>query len=272
RAASARRPSGAGRRCRAPAGTRATGRASARRARTCRARRQTRRCRPRWQTTDGFCRGFSDRLLLTCSLPAGHSAPGNVNYGTSGAVGKCPTSAGCALFPLRPIRDAKPMAETQAPSSLGSCPPSAPTVLVVDDEQATTTFLTHLLGGEGYIVKIAHDGPSALEHIAIDPPDIVILKVLIPGLDGFDVCRKLKREPATRLTPILLMTPLSAKEHRIEGLEAGADEVFASPIDTAELLTRVRVLTRVKRYTDDLDAAASIVMTLALIIESRDGH
>jgi len=107
---------------------------------------------------------------------------------------------------------------------------------------------------------------------AIDPPDIVILKVMIPGLDGFDVCRKLKREPATRLTPILLMTPFSAKEHRIEGLEAGADEVFASPIDTEELLTRVRVLTRVKRYTDDLDAAASIVMTLALIIESRDGH
>ena len=164
------------------------------------------------------------------------------------------------------------MAETKAPSSLGTCPASAPTVLVVDDEQATTTFLTHLLGGEGYTVKIAHDGPSALERIAIDPPDIVILKVMIPGLDGFDVCRKLKREPATRLTPILLMTPLSAKQHRIEGLEAGADEVFASPIDTEELLTRVRVLTRVKRYTDDLDAAASIVMTLALITESRDGH
>jgi len=164
------------------------------------------------------------------------------------------------------------MAETSAPSSLGTSPPTTPTVLVVDDDQATTTFLTHLLGREGYAVKIAHDGPSALERIAADPPDIVILKVMIPGLDGFDVCRRLKREPATRLTPVLLMTALSAKEHRIEGLEAGADEVFASPIDTEELLTRVRALTRVKRYTDDLDAAASIVMTLALIIESRDGH
>ena len=121
------------------------------------------------------------------------------------------------------------MAETKAPSSLGTCPASAPTVLVVDDEQATTTFLTHLLGGEGYTVKIAHDGPSALDRIAIDPPDIVILKVMIPGLDGFDVCRKLKREPATRLTPILLMTPFSAKEHRMPSQKLGVVSAKRKP-------------------------------------------
>jgi putative two-component system response regulator len=163
------------------------------------------------------------------------------------------------------------MAETSVSSAL-ACSPTPPTVLVVDDDQVATTFLTRLLGSEGYTVKVAHDGPSALECIAKDPPDVVLLKVMIPGLDGFEICRRVKREPATRLTPVMLMTALSAKEHRIAGLEAGADAVFANPVDTEELLTRVRALARVKRYTDDLDAAASIVMTLADMIESRDGY
>jgi putative two-component system response regulator len=145
-------------------------------------------------------------------------------------------------------------------------------VLVVDDEPSVTSFLARLLVREGYVVNTAHDGPSALTSIAEHPPDVVLLDVMVPGLDGFEVCRRLKREPGTRLMPVVLVTALSAREDRIKGLEAGADEFLTKPVDTHELLTRVRSLARVKRYTDDLDSAASIIMTLAVMIEARDGY
>src|SRR5437870_1167411 len=164
------------------------------------------------------------------------------------------------------------MAAASVSSTLWELSAEPPAVLVVHHDEAAAAIVARLLGSEGYTVNIARDGPSALDCIANNPPDVVLLDMMIPGLDGFEICRRLKREPATRLTPVILVTALSTKEHRLAGLEAGADEVFTKPVDAEELLTRVRVLARVKRYTDDLDAAASIVMTLALIIESRDGH
>jgi DNA-binding response OmpR family regulator len=115
------------------------------------------------------------------------------------------------------------------------------------------------------------DGPSALTAVAKQAPDVVLLDVGIPGLDGFEVCRRLRRETATRLTPIVFVTGQNAREPRIEGLAAGADDFLTKPVDTLELLTRVRSLVRMKQYTDDLDSAASILMTLATMIEARDG-
>jgi putative two-component system response regulator len=147
-----------------------------------------------------------------------------------------------------------------------------PAVLVVDDEPSVTTLFARLLAREGYAVDVAHDGPSALIAVANHPPDIVLLDVKMSGLDGFEICRRLKRDPQTRLTPIVLVTGLNAREQRIEGLEAGADDFLTKPVDTHELLTRVRSLVRAKRYTDDLDSAASIIMTLAQMIEGRDDH
>jgi len=147
-----------------------------------------------------------------------------------------------------------------------------PLVLIVDDDPRVTAFFERLLTREGYVVTIAHDGASALTSVTEHPPDVVLLDVMIPGLDGFEICRRLKREPGTRLTPIILVTALSAHEDRIRGLEAGADEFLTKPVDTHELLTRVGSLVRVKRYTDDLDSAASIIMTLATMIEARDGY
>jgi len=164
------------------------------------------------------------------------------------------------------------MADIPASSSLGAHGARPPTVLVVDDDEGVTTFFATLLARNGYVVDVAHDGPSALTSALNTPPDVVLLDVMIPGLDGFEICRRLKREPGTRLTPIILVTALSGREQRIEGLEAGADEFLTKPVDTHELLTRVRALARVKRYTDDLDSAASIIMTLAVMIEVRDGY
>jgi len=99
----------------------------------------------------------------------------------------------------------------------------------------------------------------------------VLLDVNMPGLDGFEVCRRVRREPSTRLTPIVIVTGLDAQAQRVEGLAAGADDFLTKPFDTPELLARVRSLVRMKQYTDDLDSAANILMSLATMIEARGG-
>jgi putative two-component system response regulator len=145
-------------------------------------------------------------------------------------------------------------------------------VLVVDDEQSVRTFFDRLLTGAGYHVRLAADGTSALTAVLKYRPDVVLLDVAMPDMDGFEVCRRLRTNAVTRLVPVVFVTGLNAREQRIEGLEAGADDFLTKPVDTQELLARVRSLTRMKQFTDDLDSAASIIMTLATMIEARDGY
>lgn len=145
-------------------------------------------------------------------------------------------------------------------------------VLVVDDDEAITRLLQRVLSGGAFVVDVAHDAETALNAVRTVKPDVVLLDVMLPGADGFEVCRRVKQDPATRLTPVVLVTSLDAREARIEGLEAGADDFLAKPVDASELLARVRSLVRVKRYTDDLDSAAAIITTLAEMIERRDGY
>jgi putative two-component system response regulator len=146
------------------------------------------------------------------------------------------------------------------------------TILVVDDDHGVQSLLTALLAREGYRVDNATDGASAMTRITLSPPDVVLLDVMLPDCTGFDICRRLKQDPLTRLLPIILVTGLTAREDRIAGMESGADEFLTKPLDRAELLARVRSLARMKRYTDDLDSAAAIITTLAVMIESRDGY
>jgi putative two-component system response regulator len=144
-------------------------------------------------------------------------------------------------------------------------------VLVVDDDKAQTRLLERLLKPEADAVDIAHDGDTAIEAVRTRHPDVVLLDVMIPGANGFDVCRRLKEDPTTRLTPVIVITALNAREARIQAVEAGADDFLTKPVDPHELLARVRSLVRMKRYTDDLDSAASIITTLAEMIERKDG-
>lgn len=145
-------------------------------------------------------------------------------------------------------------------------------VLVVDDDDGVAAVFEKLLTRDGFTVRTASDGTSALVEVARQTPDVVLLDVMIPGMDGFEVCSRLKRDAATRLTPIILVTALSDRESRIRGLEAGADDFLSKPVDTQELLTRVRCLARLKRYTDDLDSASAIITTMTEMIETRDGY
>lgn len=146
------------------------------------------------------------------------------------------------------------------------------TVLVVDDELGNRRLLSHLLRAEGYAVECFADGEAALRRIEQQGPDLILLDVQLPGIDGFSVCRQVKNDPRTRLTPIVLMTGLDAREHRIEGIQAGADDFISKPFDKEELQARVRSLVRAKRYTDQLDSAEAIIMSLACTIEARDAY
>jgi putative two-component system response regulator len=156
--------------------------------------------------------------------------------------------------------------------SFNSTKSSAGRVLVVDDNAATTRLLERLLGDEGFQVEVAGDGVSALHSIQARMPDLVVLDVVMPNVGGFEVCRRIKRNPTTRLLPVVLVTAHSEQDKRIEGAKAGADDFLSKPFDTQELLARVKSLIRLKRYTDDLDSASSIIMMLATMVEARDGY
>ncbi|HKY21463.1 MAG TPA: HD domain-containing phosphohydrolase [Vicinamibacterales bacterium] len=145
-------------------------------------------------------------------------------------------------------------------------------VLVVDDNETVTELFERLLTQEGYQVEVAHDGAVALESITARKPDLVLLDVFIPGMNGFELCRTLKNNPSTRLLPVILVTGHHERENRIEGALAGADEFLSKPVDTQELVARVRSLVRLKRYTDDLESASSVIMMLAVMVEARDGY
>lgn len=145
-------------------------------------------------------------------------------------------------------------------------------VLVVDDEPNVTNVLERLLRRAGYDVEVAHDGEGALRKVGAKMPDIVLSDLMMPGINGLDLCRRLKQSQATRLLPFILITGHDERDKRIEGARAGADDFLSKPVDTEELLARVRSLVRLKRYTDDFDSATSIIMMLAVMVESRDGY
>jgi putative two-component system response regulator len=150
--------------------------------------------------------------------------------------------------------------------------PRNPRVLVIDDDPSVAELLGRIVTRDGYDVAVAADGATAFAAIAEQGPDVILLDVMLPGMNGFEICRRLKQESRTRLTPVVLVTGLGDRERRIAGMEAGADDFLTKPIDAQELLARVRSLVRMKRYTDDLDSAASILMSLAILIEGRDGN
>src|SRR5262245_5491013 len=144
-------------------------------------------------------------------------------------------------------------------------------LLVVDDEEANRKLLNRLLSSE-YDVLTASDGEEALALLERLDVDVVLLDVRLPGMDGFEVCSRLKRMERTRLVPVVLVTGHGAREHRIRGIHAGANDFLTKPFDAEELHARVASLARLKEYTDELESAEAILKSLALTIDARDPY
>jgi adenylate cyclase len=125
-------------------------------------------------------------------------------------------------------------------------------VMIVDDTPVNLKLLADLLTAKGYAVVTAVSGPDALAKIQTEPPDLVLLDVMMPGMSGYDVCRKLREDAATAMLPVVMVTALDPAQERVKGIEAGADDFLTKPIHQAELLARVRSLLRVKTLWNQL--------------------
>lgn len=145
-------------------------------------------------------------------------------------------------------------------------------ILVVDDEPGITNLLQRVLEADGHRVVVATDGQSGLERVAEHRPDLVILDVDMPRMDGFEVCRRLKGARATRLLPVLVLTGVGAADARSQLWELGADEFLTKPFRNLEVAARCRSLLRQKDLIDALDSAESVVFALARAIEAKSPY
>jgi putative two-component system response regulator len=125
-------------------------------------------------------------------------------------------------------------------------------ILVVDDEDRNLRLMKLLLTSFGYDVLTASNGEEALEMVHDIPPDVILLDIMMPKMDGFEVAKQLKREEETKIIPIVMVTALNGVEDRVKALEAGADDFLNKPVDKTELRARVQSLVKVKAYNDHM--------------------
>jgi cyclic di-GMP phosphodiesterase len=143
-------------------------------------------------------------------------------------------------------------------------------ILVADDDETSARFLRRLLSREGHQVTVVSTAAAVLDACAHNAPDLVLVDLLAPRGQGFEVCRQLKERSATRFTPVVFVTAQSDRRDRLRGIEAGCDDFLTKPFDSAELHARIQSLVRLKRYTDELESAEAVILGLGATIEARD--
>ena len=144
-----------------------------------------------------------------------------------------------------------------------------PCILVVDDTADNAKLLVDLLERQGYQVSSSASGPEALAALSREPCDLVLLDVVMPEMDGYEVCRRIRQHTRFATLPVVMVTALDAKEERVKGLEAGADDFLSRPINHPELLARVRSLLRIKRMHDYMQRQALELADWASTLEQR---
>ncbi|TMD73305.1 MAG: response regulator [Chloroflexi bacterium] len=159
-----------------------------------------------------------------------------------------------------------------APTRRVSRPDRIPVVLVVDDGPANRELIEACLADVDCQVRTAEDGAAALKAIQAWHPDLVLLDVQMPGMDGYEVCRRIKATPGSRLLPVVMITSLDDTSDRIHALEAGADDYMTKPVDRVELVARVRSALRLKGVYDSLDSAEHVIFALAAAVEAKDPY
>ncbi len=147
---------------------------------------------------------------------------------------------------------------------------SKPKVLVVDDNPTIVKFLEHMLLPQNYDVYKAFNGEEALYICGKVEIDLVLLDVMMPGIDGYEVCRRLKTGEATRMIPVIMLTSMEEKDAKIQGIEAGADDFLTKPVNNTELLARTRSLIKVKTLNHSLTSIENVLISLANVVEARD--
>jgi len=147
-----------------------------------------------------------------------------------------------------------------------------PRILVVDDNPDTMVLMRELLETRGYDVVTVPDAAAAEVEVRRQPPDLILSDVVMPGKSGYELCRELKEDPATRLIPFVLITGLSDREDKLRGIEAGADDFLNKPIFSEELFARVKSLLKLKEFTDELETADSVLCALGRSVESHDPY
>ncbi len=145
-------------------------------------------------------------------------------------------------------------------------------ILVVDDNADNAELLRELLATRGYRITTVSHAADAEAAIRREPPDLILLDVVMPGKSGYELCQELKEDPQTKLIPIVMITGLSDRQDRLRGIEAGADDFLSKPIYPEELFARVGSLLKLKEFTDELETAESVLCTLGLSVESRDPY
>jgi putative two-component system response regulator len=145
-------------------------------------------------------------------------------------------------------------------------------ILVVDDNLVNAALMKELLASRGYQTIAVQDAAAAEVEIRREAPDLILLDVVMPGKSGYELCRELKEDSKTRLIPIVMITGLSAREDRLKGIEAGADDFLTKPISPEELFARVSSLLKLKEFTDELETADSVLCTLGRSVEARDPY
>lgn len=145
-------------------------------------------------------------------------------------------------------------------------------ILVVDDNASVARLLQQLLVAKGHEVELAGDGVEALECVARRAPDLVLLDLDMPRLNGYEVCRRIKNDPATRLVPVVIVTAQGAFQTRMQAWELGADDFLAKPFQRVEVLARCRSLLRIKGLVEERDGAEAVVFALARAVEAKSPY
>jgi len=147
-----------------------------------------------------------------------------------------------------------------------------PSILVVDDVPSNLELMEAVFSREGFKVYTALGATAAIDMFTQHPVDLAVLDVMMPGIDGFELCSRLKDISGKRFFPVILLTALTDKKSKLRGIESGADDFISKPFDTAELIMKIKSLLKVKSLNDELDHSENIIMTLAVAMEARDPY
>jgi putative two-component system response regulator len=147
-----------------------------------------------------------------------------------------------------------------------------PRVLVVDDEAPNRGLVRKVLEPLGYLVSEAGDGEEAVAAVQAQPPDLVLLDLVMPKMDGYAVLRVIKTDPRTRLIPVVMLTSHDQLVEKIRAVQVGVDDYLVKPFNISELTARVKSLINLKQFTDELEHASKVVESFAVCVESRDRY